>query len=166
MCIATLLGGLAIVGGLYFIFKWYGSSDRHHGGNGDDDIDGYRNERVEYYVNDVAKGRLDHELMKRLKQKIIRYGNEAAVEYIGITSGTDPMKAMKSRVDTKKKQLGINEMRLLYQTSDRDDCTEVESELIKYSKTIHGHINENEKGGGGGRIPDTSQNYYVYAAYK
>ena len=162
----VLLGSLAIIGAVaYFIFRKCSDQDRHRGG--DDDIDGYRNENVKYHVDDVAKGEFNDKLMEKLKQKIRRHGKGATVEYIGITSGTDPVTAMKSRVDSKKKHLGINEMRLLYQTSSRDYCTEVESRLINYSQTIHEDINENEIGGGGGRKPaGDSQNYYVYAAYK
>ena len=167
----AIAGGVTLVVG-YFVFgKRSGGSDqdRHHGGDDDVviDIEGYRDENVEYYEDDVITGVLNDNLMERLKQKIRKHGKGAVVEYIGITSGTDPVKAMKSRVDQKKRELGINKMRLLYQTSSRDNCTKVESKLIDYSKTIHGNINKNDIGGGGGRIPADSQNYYyVYAAYK
>lgn len=73
---------------------------------------------------------------------------------------------MKSRVDSKKRGLGINCMRLLYKSSSHDNCTEFESRLINYSKAIHGDINQNEVGGGGGRKPERADWHYVYAAYR
>ena len=36
------------------------------------------------------------ELIEKLKRKIKKYGHETIVEYIGITSRSDPVKAMKS----------------------------------------------------------------------
>ena len=56
-------------------------------------------------------------------------------------------------------------MRLLYETDNHDNCTEVESRLINYSIAIHGNKNKNEIGGGGGRKPEASR-LYVYAAYR
>ena len=156
MAAVLVLGGAALV--VYLIYRKWASG-------GQDDIDGYQN-KIEYNVEGVLKGRVNYELIEELKNKIAQYGWGASVEYIGITSGDDPVRAMKSRVDSKKIELGINCMRLLYQTSSYDNSTRVESELIEHSKAIHRGKNANEKGGGGGRIPSCPEKYYVYVAYK
>ena len=49
---------------------------------------------------------MNTELIEKLKGKIKKYGGDAIVEYIGITSGSDPVKAMKSRVDSKRRAWG------------------------------------------------------------
>lgn len=171
MAFLFVLGLGGILAG-YFIYRWLRGAQNHvhaDGGQdeGQDDIDGYRNENVEYFVSGVIKGKLNSNCIKQLKSEVDKYGDKAKVEYIGITSGSDPVKAMKSRVDSKKRQLGINCMHLLYETDSHADCTEAESQLIDYSQTIHKGINKNEVGGGGGRIPvpTTNMKYYVYVAY-
>lgn len=166
--VLSLFALSSVIGlGSYFIYrKWFSGSDQNRHADGDqDDIDGYRNEEVQYIICDVERGTVNTELIEKLKGKIKKYGGDAIVEYIGITSGSDPVKAMKSRVDSKKRSLGINCMRLLYETDNHDNCTEVESRLINYSIAIHGDKNKNEIGGGGGRIPQASR-HYVYAAYQ
>ena len=173
--VLSLFALSSVIGlGSYFIYrKWFSGRDqnRHADGGqddidgGQDDIDGYRNEKVQYIIYDVVRGKVNTELIEKLKEKIEKYGGDAIVEYIGITSGSDPVKAMKSRVDSKKRSLGINCMRLLYETDNHDNCTEVESRLINYSIAIHGDKNKNEIGGGGGRKPEASR-HYVYAAYQ
>lgn len=81
---------------------------------------------------------MNTELLNKLKGKIYEYGCQASIEYIGITSGNDgPMKAMKSRVYSKKRDLGINYMLLLYETTSDYNCREVERHLIDYSRQIH-----------------------------
>ena len=171
MAFILLLAVSSVIGfaGIYYIYRqWFGGDRNRHTDGDQDDIDGYRNEQVRY-LTDVAefegKG-VNRELIEKLKRKIEKYGEEADVEYIGITSGSDPVTAMKSRVDAKKRRLGINCMRLLYETDSHDNCTEVESILINYSKDIHEDENENEVGGGGGRKPAEAGRYYVYAAYR
>ena len=169
MAFILLLAVSLVIGfGSYYIYRqWFGGDRSRHTDGGQDDIDGYRNEQVRYLtdVTEFGEGKVNRELIERLKRKIEKYGEEADVEYIGITSGSDPVTAMKSRVDAKKRRLGINCMRLLYETDSHDNCTEVESILINYSKDIHEDKNENEVGGGGGRKPEAGR-YYVYAAYR
>ena len=163
-----LVGGVAGFLAILYSFLNYLSRNWYGGGGEDphDDIDGYRDKKVKYYVTDPEEGAANDELVERLKRKIEEYGHGATVEYIGITSGSDPETAMKSRVDSKKRRLEINEMRLLYKTTIRDNCTRVESQLIEHSRAIHGSINQNERKGAGGRRSEAAYYYYVYAAYK
>ena len=134
---------------------------------GEDDIDGYRNEHVKYYLDEVKTGDRDYELEKileTLKKKMNDYCEEATVEYIGKASGEDPMSALKSRVDKTKRRLRINKMRLLYETENEDNAFTVEDALVSYSTRNHADKNENKRAGGGGRKSNAPK-HYVYAAY-
>lgn len=160
-------GGVSVIS--YILYRLFGGNPEaiHGGHDNQDEIDGYRNEKVVYNIQEKETGNLNDELFRKLKAKVRKYGGQAgtSVEYIGITSGPDPVTAMKSRVDAKKRNLGINCMVLLYETTSVDHCTEVERNLIDYSQQVHVLKNQNDIGGGGGRKP-SAERYYVYAAYK
>lgn len=90
MAFLLFLGVSSAIGlGGYIIYRWFGGNQNRHTDGGQDDIDGYRNEQVQYLVTDVITGRVNTELIENLKSKIQKYGDRAAVEYIGITSGSD-----------------------------------------------------------------------------
>ena len=131
---------------------------------GEDDIDGYRNEHVKYYLDEVKTGDSGYELLKTLKEKMDVYCEDATVEYIGKASGEDPMIALKNRVDITKRGLKINKMRLLYETENEDNAFTVEDALVSYSTLNHADKNKNRRAGGGGRKSNAPK-HYVYAAY-
>ena len=128
---------------------------------GGDDTDGKQS--VQYITGDVVTGHPNDKVLAKLKDRL-DISNGASAEYIGIASGPDRESAMKSRYDDYKKSLGINEMRLLYESTSRKYVEKVETELIDYR--AHVTINKNKIKGGGGRKPDESNTHYVYVAYK
>jgi len=135
----------------------------------EDSIDGYRNEMVQYHFDEAETDSenidLD-EVISSLEENINRYSAREGidVEYIGKASGSDAESAMKNRVDKPKRNLEINEMRLLYKTEHEDNAFKVESALVEYSIENHAEICKNKRGGGGGRR-STAPWHYVYAAY-
>ena len=107
---------------------------------------------IYHYTDDVLTG-FPSEVLDELKHLIVEYSQGASAEYIGIASGDDSASAMKSRVDDYKKDLGINEMRLLYESSSHKHVKEIETELIQFSQLVNSQINRNQVAGGGGRVP-------------
>ena len=98
-----------------------------------------------------------------LKAQSSYFSKGATIEYIGMTSGQ-----VESRMDDYKKDLGINEVRVVYETSSYKNAVQVEKELIDFSERNHPTINANNRDGGGGRLPemDGRLTYKVYAAYR
>ena len=121
-------------------------------------------------IEQTASGHVDKVLMEKVKTKSRNFVRDHSpkVEYIGFVGHTkdDCIEAMKSRLDDKKAELKINEMRGFYSTSTREDAQKVEKGLIEYSQKNHSKINKNERDGGGGRVGEHDTHYYVYGAYR
>ena len=139
------------------------SSTCDESSNGSDCLNSYSN-TVYCYTDDTLSG-FPSEVIDDLKDLILKYSQGASAEYIGIASGDDGVSAMKSRIDDYKKDLRINEMRLLYESSSHKHVKEIETELIQFSQLVNSKINANQVAGGGGRVPSNPKHYYVYAAY-
>lgn len=82
--------------------------------------------------------------------------------YIGIASGDTMHAALRRRHDDYKKEHGINEMVLLYQSTSRRFCAEVEDYLITYYVQKNAPI-INRRAGRAGR-PSNQPYHYVYLA--
>jgi len=121
---------------------------------------------VKHKTNKVRQGEPGKELMKKLKKSIDYYAQKAKAEYIGKSSGSNGENAMRSRHDKRKKDWKINTMILLYMSPSSEHVDSVERDLIEHSKTFHGNICKNTKGGGGGKPPHSGEYHYVYGAYR
>ena len=118
----------------------------------------------------------DEDAIERGKQNIRRLHNDPDVTeiYIGKTSApsksTDAAyKAMETRYDKTKEELGITNMKLQYITTSDRYINNAERELIEYSNKRDERYNTdktaNDRGGGGGA--PTNQPYkMLYVAYK
>lgn len=81
--------------------------------------------------------------------------------YVGIASGADSESALRRRLDAYKRQLGINRMVCIYQSSSQNNSRLVEKELIDFFDEVEGIANR--VGGGGG--PDSAgPRFFVYLA--
>lgn len=108
-----------------------------------------------------------NDVLETLRRKIGQYASMALGEYIGKTSGDNGGEAaMQSRYDDYKRQNGIQEMILLYESSSENFADQVERNLVEFSMERHANISLNQRDGGGGRDPNPAKKYYVYAAYR
>ncbi|MBL8306374.1 MAG: hypothetical protein JNM33_06735 [Rubrivivax sp.] len=104
------------------------------------------------------------ETLTRTVAAVCREDSTVRKLYIGIASGPDASSALKRRFDKYKKDQGINEMILLYESSSQAFCREVERYLETYFSDNHPDI-INRTGGGAGR--ESSQPWhYVYLAVR
>lgn len=102
--------------------------------------------------------------LTRTVAALCREDSTARKFYIGIASGPDADSALQRRFDKYKKDQGINEMIVLYESSSQKFCRDVERYLETYFSDNHPDI-INRTGGGGGR--DSAQPWhYVYLAVK
>ena len=102
------------------------------------------------------------ECLKRVTSAVCRSDRTVRHFYIGIASGETMQEALQRRHDDYKKEHGINEMILLYKSSSRRFCAEVEDYLITYFVEKNAPI-INRRGGRGGR-PSSQPYHYVYLA--
>lgn len=112
-----------------------------------------------YYWDDVQDD------LPSCMKYVKKYADKAHVKkfYIGIASGEEYVSAMKRRYDDFKDDEGLNEIITIYETTEQQECRDMERALIKEFFTHEKNINDNE--GGAGRN-SKGPNYYVYLALR
>ena len=120
----------------------------------------YKDQSATGYPRDVLE-----KVKSKSKNFVERY--KPTLEYIGYAGhpSDDYKAALKSRQDSRKRELRINATRSFYKTTSRDHAKTVEKNLIQYSQDHHKNINENKACGGGGSEGKDDKYFYVYAAY-
>jgi len=87
---------------------------------------------VTYTTDEVETG-YPSAVLETLRRRIGQYSSMAVCEYIGKTSGTNGESAMRSCYNQNKRDWGIQEMILLYQSKSENFANQVRSDLIELS---------------------------------
>lgn len=111
-----------------------------------------------------------NDVVSRVKRDLNNwhYNRDITHIYIGITSAVSNSEstvyeAMKSRMDARKREWGINEMVLLYLTRSEHNIIEAEKEIIAHNME-QGDKAVNYNAGGGGRAGALKEWHVLYAA--
>jgi hypothetical protein len=83
--------------------------------------------------------------------------------YVGITSGDDCLKALRSRMDAFKAESGLHEIVVIAETDNAEEAADMERELEAYNRVDDRCLNQ--RAGGGGRR-GKGPRYFVYVAIR